>query len=61
MNEEQFETELIQYITSGTITRPEHLEGISDFIVREKPADYCIKTKLWKYEPKIKNYRKALG
>ncbi|MCS6132935.1 type I restriction endonuclease subunit R [Clostridium botulinum] len=54
MNEEQFETELIQYITSGTITKPEHIEGISDFIVREKPADYCIKTKLWKYEPKIK-------
>ena len=46
MNEDQFETELIQYITSGTITRPEHLEGISDFIVREKPDGYCIKTKL---------------
>ncbi|WP_251862085.1 HsdR family type I site-specific deoxyribonuclease [Clostridium sp. Marseille-Q2269] len=58
MNEEQFETELIQYITSGTITKPEHLEGISDFIVREKPADYCIKTKLWKYEPKIKTTEK---
>ena len=28
MNENQFETELIQYITSGTITKPEHLEGI---------------------------------
>ncbi|WP_338433148.1 HsdR family type I site-specific deoxyribonuclease [Clostridium tyrobutyricum] len=54
MNEEQFETELIQYITSGTITKPEHLEGISDFMVIEKPADYCVKTKLWKYEPKIK-------
>ncbi|MBY6999125.1 type I restriction endonuclease subunit R [Clostridium botulinum] len=58
MNEEQFETELIQYITSGTITKPEHLEGISDFIVREKPADYYIKTKLWKYEPKIKTTEK---
>ncbi|WP_410506303.1 type I restriction endonuclease subunit R [Haloimpatiens sp. FM7315] len=55
MNEEQFETELIQYITSGTITKPEHLEGISDFIVRETNAEYSIKTKLWKYEPKIKN------
>lgn len=54
MNEQQFETELIQYITSGTITKPESLDEINDFIVREKPVDYCIKTKLWKYEPKIK-------
>lgn len=54
MNEEQFETELIQYITSGTITKPEHLEVISGFTVSEKSADYCVKTKLWKYEPKIK-------
>jgi type I restriction enzyme R subunit len=58
MNEEQFETELIQYITSGTITKPEHLEGISGFTVNEKPADYCVKTKLWKYEPKIKTTEK---
>ncbi|MCC9293550.1 HsdR family type I site-specific deoxyribonuclease [Clostridium sp. WLY-B-L2] len=54
MNEEQFETELIQYITSGTITKPEYLEGIGGFKVSEKSADYCVKTKLWKYEPKIK-------
>ncbi|AKA70474.1 type I restriction endonuclease subunit R [Clostridium scatologenes] len=58
MNEEQFETELIQYITSGTITKPEHLEGISDFMVSEKSADYVVKTKLWKYEPKIKTTEK---
>ena len=58
MNEEQFETELIQYITSGTITKPEHLEGISDFMVSETSADYCVKTKLWKYEPKIKTTEK---
>lgn len=54
MTEDQFETELIQYITSGTITKPEHLEGITDFIVKEKSPDYVIKTKLWKYEPDIK-------
>lgn len=54
MNENQFETELIQYITSGTITKPEHLEGIGDFIVKESKADYVVKTKLWKYEPHIK-------
>ncbi len=58
MNEDQFETELIQYITSGTITKPEHLEGISDFMVSEKSADYVVKTKLWKYEPKIKTTEK---
>lgn len=54
MNEGQFETELIQYITSGTITKPEHLEGIGDFVVKESKVDYVVKTKLWKYEPNIK-------
>lgn len=53
MDEKQFETELIQYITSGTITKPEHLEGIGDFVA-ESNVDYVIKTKLWKYEPSIK-------
>lgn len=51
MNENQFETELIQYITSGTITKPEHLKGM---IASENPVDYVVKTKLWKYEPNIK-------
>lgn len=51
MNETQFEKELIQYITSGTITKPEHLDGI---IAREQSLDYVVKTKLWKYEPHIK-------
>ncbi len=55
MNELQFETELIQYITSGTITRPEHLEGLADIISSESGADYIVKTKLWKYEPEIKS------
>ena len=54
MNEEQFETELIQYLTSGTITKPEQPKEISGFMVNEKPADYCVKTKQWKYEPKVK-------
>lgn len=58
MNEPQFETELIQYITSGTITKPEHLEGISEFLVRETSVDYVVKTKLWKYEPQIKTTEK---
>ncbi len=51
MTENQFEAELIQYITSGTITKAEHLEGI---ITKEKSLDYVVKTKLWKYEPNIK-------
>ncbi|WP_405131406.1 HsdR family type I site-specific deoxyribonuclease [Paenibacillus sp. FSL H8-0317] len=54
MNETQFETELIQYLTSGTITQPEYLEGISDFVVKESNTDYIVKTKRWKYESKIK-------
>lgn len=53
MNENQFETELIQYITSGTITKPEHLEGIGN-LVAESNVDYVVKTKLWRYEPNIK-------
>lgn len=28
MNEQMFETELIQYITTGTVTNPECLAGI---------------------------------
>ena len=54
MKENQFETELIQYITSGTIAKPEHLEGIGDFVAKESQVDYVVKTKLWKYEPNIK-------
>lgn len=54
MNELQFETELIQYITSGTITKPEHLEGVVTGTLKEKSADYVVKTKLWKHEPTIK-------
>ncbi|URZ07086.1 type I restriction endonuclease subunit R [Clostridium felsineum] len=58
MTEEEFETELIQYITSGTITKPEHLEGISSAMVNEEYCNYVVKTKLWKYEPKIKTTEK---
>ena len=31
MNEQMFETELIQYITTGTVTNPECLAGIPEF------------------------------
>ncbi|WP_138496005.1 type I restriction endonuclease subunit R [Paenibacillus pinistramenti] len=54
MTENQFETELIQYLTSGTVTKQEHLEGIGSFVAKESNVDYIVKTKLWKYEPQIK-------
>ncbi|AET67553.1 type I site-specific deoxyribonuclease, HsdR family [Desulfosporosinus orientis DSM 765] len=54
MKEKEFETELIQYLTSGTITKPEHLAGIREFVAKETQVDYVVKTKLWKYEPHIK-------
>lgn len=48
MKEAQFETELIQYITSGTITASPATG------TRETPAGYRLKTRLWKYEPGIR-------
>lgn len=54
MNEIQFETELIQYLTSGTITEHEHYRETGNLINKESSTDYVVKTKLWKYEPNIK-------
>ena len=54
MTEDKFETELIQYITTGTITKPEHLDGIGNFISSNENIDRVIKTKLWEYKPEIK-------
>lgn len=51
MNEDQFESELIQYLCSGSVSSTENFEWGS---VKENPIDYVVKTKLWKYEPKIK-------
>ncbi|EKW99031.1 type I restriction endonuclease subunit R [Ligilactobacillus saerimneri] len=49
MDELSFESELIQYLSSGKITQP---NGLS---VGEETDKYkVIKTKLWKYEPQIK-------
>ena len=63
MNENQFETELIQYICNGTITSPIKPELGS----AKQTADYNVKTRLWKYEPEIKtteqlwdNFKKIL-
>ncbi|WP_025721214.1 type I restriction endonuclease subunit R [Paenibacillus polymyxa] len=55
MTENQFETELIQYLTSGTIVEQEHPEGTGNFDIKESSAGYIVKTKLWKYEPHIKS------
>lgn len=67
MNEAQFETELIQYITSGTITEQEEKPAAEKVGVRESVKDYVVKTRLWKYEPGIKtteqlwdNFKKIL-
>lgn len=51
MNEQQFETELIQYLSGGTVSSSPDFEW---GLVKEKPVDYVVKTKLWKYEPSIK-------
>lgn len=66
MNEQTFETELIQYITTGTITNPECLAGIPEFSAIGL-GNKVVKTKLWKYEPDIKttpqlweNFKKIL-
>ncbi|MDR1184596.1 MAG: hypothetical protein LBK67_07350, partial [Coriobacteriales bacterium] len=63
MNENQFETELIQYLCNGTISSATDFEWGS---VKEK-VDYVAKTKFWKYEPEIKttdqlwdNFKKIL-
>ena len=54
MNEERFETELIQYLCSGTIASFPEAGGSPWGVVKESPVDYVAKTKLWKYEPDIK-------
>ncbi|MDN2453537.1 HsdR family type I site-specific deoxyribonuclease [Lactobacillus sp. UCMA15818] len=51
MNEAKFETDLIQYITSGTIAKPNG----ENTTLKEDTVDYIVKTKNWKYEPQIKN------
>jgi len=54
MTEDQFETELIQYLTTGAITSKEKKVADERSMVRESFGDYCVKTKLWTYEPKIR-------
>ena len=52
MNESEFETKLIQYLSSGVI-----LEESNNSMVKEENADYIVKNvkkKLWEYKPEIK-------
>lgn len=52
MNEQQFEKELIQYLTSGVIIEEDALKNNATQM-QEGSANY-LKAKRWKYEPKIK-------
>ena len=53
MNEQQFETELIQYLSSGVIShRGNHSDGGNT--LAEPAADYIYKTKRWRHHPEIK-------
>ena len=52
MKEAEFETELIQYLTTGTISVTKG-KG-KGFTSKEPASDYCIKTQLWHYEPTIR-------
>src|SRR5690554_1805041 len=61
MNEREFDTELIQYLTSGTIKEPEHPGGIGNLVPKESSVDYVVKTELWKYEPNIKTTEQLCG
>lgn len=61
MTEAEFETELIQYLTTGAITKPEHLEGLGEFVVAESSAHYIVKSKLWTYKPEIKTTEQLWG
>ena len=46
LNENEFETELIQYLSSGVISKPENLEESNNHVVNEESADYIVKKKL---------------
>lgn len=50
MDELAFESELVQYLTHGTITHP---TGMPQKL-EEATSDYIVKTQLWKYEKDIK-------
>ena len=57
MTESQFETELIQYLSTGEIEETLLSNGIDTGKIGET-KDYMSKKKLWKYEPQIKTTEK---
>jgi type I restriction enzyme R subunit len=54
MNENQFETELIQYLTTGRVKNPDHDTKFNENSIAENSLDYVYHSELWKYEPEIK-------
>lgn len=65
MKETEFETKLINYLANKNNGRS--VEESDDTLINEKPAEYIVKTKPWKYEPQIKtteqlwaNFKKIL-
>lgn len=52
MNELSFETKLIEYITSGTVTVSE--DDFQKGNIYETAKDYVVKTKLWQYRNDIR-------
>ena len=53
MNEQQFESELIQYLSSGVISHRNH-HATGGHAVAEQAADYIYTTKRWRHHPEIK-------
>ena len=47
MNESEFENELIQYISSGVISKPQNLEESNNSVIKEENAEYIVKKKEW--------------
>ena len=53
MNEQQFESELIQYLSSGVISHRNH-HATGGHAVAEQAADYIYTTNRWRHHPEIK-------
>src|SRR5699024_12098991 len=54
MKELEFESELIQYITHGTITHSRNDVNSCEQLDDPDVSNYITKSKLWKYEPSIR-------
>ena len=54
MKELEFESELIQYITHGTVTHSRNDVNSCEQLDDPDVSNYITKSKLWKYEPSIR-------